>query len=139
MSVFNPTEHFIHFDGFMEQNSLLEGFETFLKKEKFKENLKHLQFLLTMKKIDDIDESDYESYVTLISKEYFEIFPSHLQNKFLQDLEKFNEEKISLHQLLKDFKIQSTNELRYHCFPLYIRNKECHVRKKKIFNKVEIT
>jgi hypothetical protein len=127
---FTPSEHFVHFDGFIEEPSLVEAFEKFLKIEKHETNLQLLRFLQTMKKIEDIDESDYDSYVQMVDKTFIKtIFPSTVQTKFYSDLEKFKENKISLSQILKDLKLYALNELRYHSFPMFIRKKECQVCK----------
>eukprot|EP01080_Neovahlkampfia_damariscottae_P002532 gene2532-3495_t len=91
-----------------------------------------------MNKIDDIDETDYESYLHLISKNYLTAFPSHLQNKFSTDFDDFREGKTTLQHLLKDLKIYSTNELRYHTFPLFIRNKDCHKLLKNFLDNDEV-
>jgi hypothetical protein len=125
---FNLGEHFVHFDGFIQENSLVEAFEKFLKVEKQEINLQLLRFLQTMKKIEDIDESDYDSYVQMVEKKFVKtIFPITVQTKFYSDLEKFKENQITLLQILKDLKLYALNELRYHSFPMFIRKKECQV------------
>jgi hypothetical protein len=125
---FTSHEHFVHFDGFIQEPSLVEAFEKFLKIEKHETNLQLLRFLQSMKKIEDIDESDYDSYVQMVDKTFVKtIFPSIVQTKFYSDLEKFKENKITLSQILKDLKLYAMNELRYHSFPMFIRKKECQV------------